>query len=305
MSSKIVVIGSSNIDLIMQVEHLPRPGETVTQGIFSQVLGGKGANQAVAAARAGGAVALIASVGNDSFAEDMLKSFQKDGIDTQYTVKNPKIPTGTALITIDKQGENCISVAPGANHALDSSHIRSAKSLLAAADLIVLQCELHPDTLAFAIDYCASLGKKILLNLAPAIPVDDSLLAKLHMLIVNETEAEFLLKQSLEDFGGPQQAAQALRNRTNGVIITLGTKGSYVSTVEFEGHVEAYEVDALDTTAAGDTYCGNLATALSSGIQMEEAVKRASAAAAISVTRLGAQSSVPFHQDIEDFLHIN
>lgn len=302
MKKKIVVIGSSNIDLIMQVDRLPKPGETITGGTYQQVFGGKGANQAIAAVRAGAEVVFISCLGDDSFADQMLPAFGKEGLITEFCVQKNNIPTGIAMIRIDKKGENDISVAPGANHILSPAHIKAAESLINEAEWIVLQCEMNPETFAFAIDYASSLGKKILLNLAPASPISDERLAKLQVLIVNETEASYLLGYPVKHLVEAQKAAQELRKKVKGVIITLGTKGSYISTTDFEGHVPSFVVEAVDTTAAGDVYCGSLATALCEDFSMAEAVRFASAAAAIAVTRLGAQTSVPYRKEIDQFL---
>ena len=303
MASNIVVIGSSNMDLIMQVDRLPRPGETVTGGVFSRAFGGKGANQAVGAARAGGRVQFVSCLGADTFAADMLANFQRDGIDTRFVFQEKEAATGTALITVDRQGENCITVAPGANHRLLPRHIDEAEAAIRSAELVVLQCELHPDTLNYAIDRAAALGKKILLNLAPAQPLADQYLRKLHLLVVNETEAAMLTGLSVNSVEEATTAAEQLRTKVNGgVIVTLGTRGSYVAVDNMRELIPAFKVKAVDTTAAGDVYCGSLATALVEGQSIAQAVRFASAAAAIAVTRLGAQPSAPVRREIDAFL---
>jgi ribokinase len=303
MSSKIVVIGSSNMDLIMQVERLPKPGETITGGVFSRAFGGKGANQAVGAARAGGQVGFISCLGNDTFATDMLTNFQKDGLDTRYVFQEKEVATGTALITVDSKGENCITVAPGANHCLLPSHLDQAEEFIRGAELVVLQCELHPDTLHYAIDKAATLGKKILLNLAPARPLAEKYLSKLYLLVVNETEAAMLTGLPVNNIEEAKVAAEKLLPQVaGGVIITLGTQGSYVAVENMRELIPAFKVEAVDTTAAGDVYCGSLATALVEGQPVEQAVRFASAAAAIAVTRLGAQPSAPRREEIEGLL---
>lgn len=303
MSSSIIVIGSSNMDLIMQVARLPRPGETVTGGVFSRAFGGKGANQAVGAARAGGTVGFISCLGDDAFAADMLANFQRDGIDTRFVFQEENIATGTALITVDSQGENCITVAPGANHRLLPRHLDQSEDTLRRADLIVLQCEIHPDTLNYAIDKAAALGKRILLNLAPAQPLADEYLRKLHLLVVNETEAAMLSGRPVDSLEDAQKAAESLLPKVgDGVIVTLGTQGSYVAVENMRELIPAFKVKAVDTTAAGDVYCGSLATALVEGQSIAQAVRFASAAAALAVTRLGAQPSAPTRAEIEEFM---
>lgn len=303
MSQKIAVIGSSNIDLIMQIKHLPKPGETVMGGIFNQMYGGKGANQAVGAARAGGMVSFISCLGADGYAPAILKSFKDDGIDSRFVWQEESFATGTALIMIDEKGENCISVAPGANFALSKKHIDLATEAIEAAELILLQCEVLPETIHYCIEKSRKLGKKIVLNLAPAYPLPEAYLKELDLLIVNESEAALLGKLPVTSLEEAKAASLRLNQLVKGaVILTLGAKGSLVSTDQEQYIVPAFKVNAVDTTAAGDVYCGSLATALVEGKTLKEAVRFASAAAAIAVTRLGAQISAPSRAEIEAFL---
>ena len=303
MSSNIVVIGSSNIDLIMQVKQLPKPGETVTGGIFNQMHGGKGANQAVGAARSGAEVTFISCLGTDDFAPAMVKSFQEDNIDSSFIFQEQGFATGTALIMIDEKGENCISVAPGANFVLSKKHIDQAIAAIENAELVLLQCEILPETIHYCIEKSRELGKKIVLNLAPAYPLPDVFLRELDILIVNESEAELLSKLPVNTMEEAKVASLKLKQMVRGaVILTLGSKGSLVSTDKEQYTVPAFEVKAVDTTAAGDVYCGSLATALVEGKTLREAVRFASAAAAIAVTRLGAQVSAPSRSEIEALL---
>ena len=303
MQKKIVVIGSSNVDLIMQMQRLPKPGETISGGVFTQTYGGKGANQAVAAARSGGNVDFITALGDDAFAPDFIENFKKDSIDTQYLTTKKGFATGTALIMIDKKGENCISVAPGANHELKPVDIDRAEAVIKSAKMIVLQCELHPNTLRYIINKAAKLNVDIMLNLAPAQALEDQYLQKLSWLIVNESEAAFLTGQTLNSMASIESAVETLVQKVNGgVILTLGAQGSYVALAKLRKVVPAFKVEAIDTTAAGDVYCGSLATALVEGKNIQDAVRFASAAAAIAVTRLGAQPSAPTREEIEAFL---
>lgn len=301
MSSKVLVIGSSNVDLLMQLDRLPRPGETVTGGIFTQVMGGKGANQAVAAVRAGAPTAFISCLGKDDFGRRMEEAFLEDGLDISAMAKSES-SSGTALISIDKKGENSIGVAPGANFDLKPEDIERAEKLIDEADLVLFQCEIHPTSLEFAIDYCHKKGKKILLNLAPAIPLSAECLKKVDMLILNETEAEFLSDMPVNGLDDAQKAALKLQSYSDTIIITLGTQGAYIAGNSFTGHIPAFRVEALDTTAAGDTFCGAFAAAITSGLHHKEAVRFASAASALSVTRLGAQPSIPKKNEIDNFL---
>jgi len=303
MSEKIAVIGSSNIDLIMQVPRLPQAGEVLAGGVFTRSLGGKGANQAVAAARAGGEVIFVSCLGSDSFAEDLMEAFEEDNIDTYNVFQEPGVSTGTAMIMVDEQGENCIGVAPGANYKLNERHIIKSQSALEEARVILLQGELHPDMLRFILKWAFAAEKKVLLNLAPAQPLEKEYLKHLSALVVNQSEAGKLVGRSVKGIEQAQQAAEELATLTEGgIIISLGDKGSYVVKDEIRQIVPAFEVTAVDTTGAGDVYCGALATARVEGMPVLEAVRFASAAAAISVTRLGAQPSIPKREEIEGFL---
>jgi ribokinase len=303
MANNIVVIGSSNVDFIMKMEHLPKVGETVTDSIFMQVFGGKGANQAVGAARAGGNVTFVSCVGDDKFADLMIENFKKDGINTDRVFKEKDVATGAALIMIGLKGNNYISVAPGANYRLGKSHIDLARSIIEDASIILLQYEILPETLQYIIDVCHELKKKVVLNLAPARPIGYDYLKKLSILVLNETEAEFLTGKNVSASGEIEAAATfLLKKGIETVIITLGEEGSYIATQEYRDRINAFRVTAVDTTAAGDVYCGSLCVALVEGKTLADAVRFAGAAAAISVTRLGAQPSAPTRQEIELFL---
>ncbi len=303
MSDRIAVIGSCNIDLIMQVNRFPQPGETIGGAEFTQTFGGKGANQAVAAARSGGEVSVVACLGTDRFAESFMERFEADGIDTMNVFQEGGVSTGVAVILVDQEGENCISVAPGANYRLSERHIQKAQLMLKEARVILLQGELHPNMLRYILGWCAVEEKKVLLNLAPAQTLELKYLQDVSLLVLNETEAEALLDRKIQGIEEVKQAAHELNELVKGgVIISLGEKGSFVLNEQVAELVPAYKVKAVDTTAAGDTYCGALATALVEGQDLVEAVKFASAAAAIAVTRLGAQISVPSRQEIEEML---
>lgn len=303
MKNNIVVIGSSNVDFIMKMERLPKVGETVTDSIFMQVFGGKGANQAVGAARAGGKVTFVSCVGDDKFADQMIENFQKDGIITDWVFKEKDIATGAALIMIGSKGNNYISVAPGANYRLSKSHIDQARSVIEDASIILLQYEILPETLQYIIDICHELKKKVVLNLAPARPIGYDNLEKLSILVVNETEAEFLTGINVSPPGEIETAATfLLKKGIETVIITLGEEGSYIATQDFRKKINAFRVTAVDTTAAGDVYCGSLCVALVEEKPLQDAVRFASAASALSVMRLGAQPSAPTRQEIESFL---
>ncbi len=298
--SKITVIGSTNIDLIMKMKNLPVKGETLTGGEFMQTFGGKGANQAVGAARAGGDVSFISCVGNDHYGMQCIENFRKDGIDTKYIFTEKDIATGTALIMIGADGDNMITVAPGANFRMSPKHIDQVSEFLSNTEFVLLQYEIPRDTIYYIIEKCAGLGKKVMFNLAPAGEFDKTHVGMLHTLILNEVEAEFLSKRQVKTYEDIKKAASILLEMgPKNVIITLGAEGSFVASGKYYEKIPAYKVDALDTTAAGDEYCGSLAVAMVEGLPLHKAVGFASAASAISVTRMGAQPSAPFREEIE------
>ena len=306
MSNRIAVVGSSNIDLIMQLSRFPVPGETVPGGVFTQTFGGKGANQAVAAARAGGDVLFVGCLGTDHFAEDFMNRLEEDNIDTTNVFQESGVSTGTAMIMVNEEGENCIGVAPGANFRLNERHISKAMPALTDARVILLQGELHPDMLKYLLKLFAEEKKQILLNMAPAQHLEDEYLKEVQLLLVNESEAGILVDREVVGVEQAKLTAEELATHVKGgVIISLGANGSFVATNDIRETVPAFKVKAVDSTAAGDVYCGTLATALVEGMAPLEAVRFASAAAAISVTRLGAQPSIPYREEIEHFLSIN
>lgn len=295
----ILVIGSSNTDMIVKADRIPLAGETVLGGEFLTAPGGKGANQAVAAARAGGEVVFIARVGNDGFGKQALAGFAKEGIDTEHVITDAVAPSGVALIVVAKNGENSIAVAPGANRKLSREDIENAKALFSRVALVVMQLETPLEAVQAAADLAESAGTPIILNPAPASALPLELLRKLTVLTPNETEAELLTGIKIESFDDAGRAASVFRAMgVQTVAITLGARGAFVATDDRMFTVPAFRVDAVDTTAAGDTFNGALAVALAEGEPIESAVHFANAAAAISVTRLGAQPSVPRREEI-------
>ena len=303
MKDTIVVIGSSNVDMIMKVGHFPTLGETVTGGKFNQVYGGKGANQAVGAARAGGQVAFVSSVGDDVFGPPMTRNFRDDGINTNFIFKETGVPCGTALIMIDDKGDNIITVAAGANEKLTPEHLETAGELIRGSEIIVLQNEVPIETVEKAIRMANESGVKVIYNLAPAREINPDLFNKIDYLVLNEVETNFLTGVDIDSIGDAKKAATKLiKKGIKTVIITLGSKGSYISSEEFEGQIEAFKVEVVDTTAAGDVFCGSLAVALNEGKKINNAVKFATAASALSVTKLGAQPSAPTRMEIDNLL---
>lgn len=303
MRNKIVVIGSSNVDLIMKMERLPSKGETITEGVFMQVYGGKGANQAVAAARAGGNVVFVSCVGEDAYTPQMVRNYQADNIDTRFIFFENEIASGHALIMVDKTGENIISVAPGANNLLLPEKIKQAANVFEDAAIIVMQFEIPEETIKYVIDLAKQKNIPVMWNVAPARFFDFTYIPKVNILVLNEIEAGFLAGIFVENAEDAEKAAQILVEKgVEKVIITLGSKGAFVLSVNEKASVASYKVEAVDTTAAGDTFCGALAVALTEGKSLRSSLEFASAAAAISVTRLGAQPSAPNRKEIDQFI---
>jgi ribokinase len=303
MNNGILVVGSTNVDFLIKGDKLPMLGETVTDGIFMQNFGGKGANQAVGAARAGGKVTFVTCLGEDHYADQLIENFRSDGIDTGFVFREEGIATGSALIMLDDQGNNYLSVAPGSNYRMSTLHINKAMDALKATDMIILQMEIPLETNAYIFQLAAQYKKKILFNLAPARPFDFSLLKYVYAFVVNEVEASMVTGQKVETDQEVIEAAEDLKRRgPQIVIITLGSRGAYVVSGETKEFIPAFKVKAVDTTAAGDVYCGSLAVALVEGKPVREAIRFAAAASAISVTRLGAQPSAPVRAEIDAML---
>jgi ribokinase len=303
MSGKIVVVGSSNVDLIMKMSRLPQRGETITDAVFLQTFGGKGANQAVAAARAGGDVAFVNCVGDDRYGAAIIENMKAEAIDVEFVFTAPGEASGTALVMIGQGGDNYLAVAPGANYCLARAHIDQIKPRMAQAAMIMLQCEIMSDCLAYVIEVAAEQRRPIMLNLAPARTLPESCLAKLTCLLVNESEAAFLCGFPVDSLARVHQAARALRARgPRVVVITLGAHGACVADESTVMQIPAFVVQPVDAPAAGDTFCGALAVALVEGQPLTQAAQFANAAAAIAVTRLGAQPSIPNRGEIEQLM---
>ena len=298
-NSAIIVVGSSNTDMVVRTDHLPGPGETILGGEFFMNPGGKGANQAVAAARLGGTVIFITRVGDDIFGKKAVELFKQEGIDTAHVITDHQNPSGIALITVDKHGENCIVVASGANAALKSSDLQKLSQIIQEAAVVLVQLEIPLDTVEYVIEQASIANKKIILNPAPARELPDKLLKKLSIITPNETEAEMLTGIRIRDFATAEMAAKKLRERgVQTVIITLGEQGALVLHEDKCSLSPSPKVKAVDTTAAGDVFNGALAVALSESKSVADAVRFACNAASISVTRLGAQSSAPYKNEL-------
>jgi ribokinase len=299
----IVVIGSSNTDMIVRVPRIPRPGETLLGGEFFTAAGGKGANQAVGAARAGGRVRFIARVGQDALGDEALANLKRDGIDVAHVVRDPRAASGAALIFVAKDGENSIAVAGGANTKLSRADVTRAAGVIRSAALLVAQLETPLATVQHAARLAHRAGVPMILNPAPGRTLPDSLLKLVAILTPNESEAELLTGIKVQS---PTTAAQAcaklLARGVGAVILTRGARGAFVADAHGAQLVPGFKVKAVDTTGAGDVFNGALAVALSENEPLNEAVRFASAAAALSVTRWGAQPSAPQRTRIAAFL---
>ncbi len=302
---KIVVVGSSNTDMVLKSKDLPLPGETVLGGHFSMNPGGKGANQAVAAARLGGSVVFVARVGNDQLGEQAINGFKSHGIATDFITKDEEEASGVALIMVDEKGENSISVALGANGNLTKDHLQNALPLIKNSAFVLTQLEISLETVEYLGEITKEYNLKLVLNPAPAQALSANLLASLYIITPNEIEAELLSGIKVIDTVSARQAALVLRKKgVDIVIITMGAQGAYVLSDTLDERVPTQKVKVVDTTAAGDTFNGALLVALSEGKSLRAAIEFANRAAAYAVGILGAQTSAPSRSAIEPLIKI-
>lgn len=296
---KIVVVGSSNTDLVIKTDRIPEPGETVLGGHFMMAAGGKGANQAVAARRLGGDVTFVACVGDDLFGTNSLENYRGEGMNTSFISVKKGVPSGVASIFVDAAAENVIVVAPGANSELGEAEIDAAGEEIKGADFVLMQLETPMASVEYAAEKASLSGTKVILNPAPAVELSDALLSRLWLITPNRTEAQLITGLPVNTEEEAATAAEALRAKgVTNVIITLGSKGAYVLSEDFRGIVPANPVKAVDTTAAGDTFNGALCVALSEGRSLPDACRFAARASAIAVTRMGAQPSIPYRREL-------
>lgn len=305
MNKKLTVLGSINADHVISVAHFVKPGETLTGRDYHIAFGGKGANQAVAAARLGATVSFIACIGADDIGRNMKQAFAQDGIAVHSVVEIADETTGIAMIQVADSGENSIVISAGANAALDEQIVAQFRDDITRADYLLMQLETPLSAVQKAAELAKAHDTFVILNPAPARPLSDEMLALVDMITPNETEAEILTGIAVTDEQSAAKAAQVFHQKgIHTVLITLGSKGVYVSQKEAEkGNIVAgFRVQAVDTTAAGDTFNGALVTSLAEGKTLDDAIRFAHAAAAISVTRKGAQPSIPYRQETLDFL---
>ncbi|UJF16811.1 ribokinase [Vibrio sp. SS-MA-C1-2] len=302
--NKLVVLGSVNADHVLQVNQFPRPGETLLGKGYQVIPGGKGANQAVAAARLGADIAFIACVGNDHFGHQIIKDFAADGINVDAVMIDENKPTGIAMIQVAASGENSIALSAEANDSLTVERLTEHNALIEQADTLLMQLETPMETIEAAAKIASKAGTQVVLNPAPAQSLSADLLAMIDVITPNETEAELLTGINVIDQASAQQAADKLHLMgVDLVMITLGKEGVWVSRQgSISEQIKGFVVKAVDTTAAGDTFNGGLLAGLQQGLLLDQAIRFAHAAAAISVTKSGAQTSIPTYSEVELFL---
>ncbi|MGD1041433.1 MAG: ribokinase [Sedimentisphaerales bacterium] len=302
---KICVVGSSNIDLVVKSRRLPSQGETILGGEFLMVPGGKGANQAVAAAKLGAEVYFVAKLGEDIFGTQSFTNFKKEGVNTKYVTRTNKALSGVASIAVDEAGNNTIVVAPGANHLLIPQDVKRAESAIASCGAIVAQLEIPVKTVEFAARLAKKFKIPFILDPAPAQKLSSELFAMTDVMKPNETEAGILTSVEVTDAKTAGRAAGKLLERgVKTVIITMGAKGCFVVNNKINEFFPAKKVKAVDSTAAGDAFVGGLAFCIAQGKTILEAVLFASNVAALSVTKMGAQSSMPSMKEVEKFIKL-
>jgi ribokinase len=303
MKAHIVVVGSLNMDLVIRTPRMPLPGETLIGHDFQTIPGGKGANQAVALARQGADVTMIGRIGDDDFGRTQQKCLKQEQIDLSSLLVDPHQATGVAIITLDQAGENSIIISPEANGAVTVEQIDSVRDVITRADMLVCQLETPLDAVTRAIEIAHENNVPVILNPAPAQQLEPSLLEKVTYLIPNETEAGLLTGIEVKDIASAQEAATQLqRLGVQTVILTLGENGAVVAHEDTCVHETAVSMDVVDTTAAGDTFVGSFAVAVTEGKSVIEAVRFAKHAAALAVTKLGAQPSIPTRDKVEQFI---
>jgi ribokinase len=303
MKSRICVIGSANVDLTFRTPRFPQAGETLTGHSLHQGMGGKGANQAVAAARLGADVTFVACVGNDSFGTEAIHQYQADGIHTDFIRQDKNHPTGTAAIIVDDRAENCIIIVPGANAQLSPADVRNAASAIQQADAVMCQLETPLEATLEAFRIARAAGKLTVLTPAPVIELPDELLGLCDVCVPNRTEIEVLAGRAVNGHDDACAAAGALMSRgVKSVALTLGGGGAFIADKTEATHIPVVKVDAVDTTGAGDAFAAALALSLCEGRSLREAAERASVVAALTVTRIGTQAAFPRRAEVDEHI---
>ncbi|MCP4540954.1 MAG: ribokinase [Chloroflexi bacterium] len=304
MTAHITVVGSLNMDLVARSPRIPQPGETIIGSDFGTVPGGKGANQAVAAARLGAQVSMVGRVGNDTFAGPLLENLAAANVDHRFVIQDPEAATGVALIVVDDAGQNSIVVASGANMRLSPTDVDKVEAVIANADVLLLQLETPLETVVRAAEVARAHKVTVVLNPAPARPLPVELLAMVDVLIPNESETALLTGLPIGNQAEVEVAALALRESGVGIVIlTLGKRGALLTQEQEITHIPAFDVTPIDTTAAGDAFVSGFAVALAEGQTLTEAVRWGNAAGGLATTKMGAQPSLPTRQDLERLLN--
>ncbi|MGB9681858.1 MAG: ribokinase [bacterium] len=303
MNNKIIVVGSINMDLVIKTKRIPNPGETVMGESFYRAPGGKGANQAVAISKLGGNVHFIGKVGLDPFGNELTNSLVREGVDVEYLLQDENTPTGVALIIVDESGENTIVVAPGANMDLEREDIDKSKKLFSQAKILLTQLEIPLETVKYSLELARNFNMLSILNPAPARSLTEEILSLVDIITPNELELKTITGK---DFSSEEEIVRSARSLLDygikATIVTLGGKGALCVEREDVFHISAIKVNPVDTTAAGDAFNGALALKLSEGSQLKEAVSYANVVAGITVTRKGAQPSIPYRKEVEDYI---
>ena len=299
--SNILVVGSLNADLVVQAPRFPQPGETISGNDLQIIPGGKGANQAVAAARQGAAVSMVGRVGGDSFGPELINNLKRNNVDTSGVQVDTVSSTGTAIIVVDSNGQNSIVLSPGGNGRVNDADLESLS--FSEYKLLLLQLEIPVEAVLSAARRAKASGVRVLLNPAPAYALPDELIALPDFLLPNEGELSLLTDQPVNDIASAEKAAKTLQGRgAQNVIVTLGNKGALIVSGKQVTHIDTYQVDVVDTTAAGDAFIGGLASALLQNKSLDEAVRYGCACGALATTKFGAQPSLPVKEDVENFL---
>jgi ribokinase len=301
--SNIIVVGSLNADLVVRAPRFPQPGETISGEDLKIIPGGKGANQSVAAARQGASVAMLGRVGNDSFGPELINNLKHNGVDTAHVQIDSEAATGTATIIVDAHGQNSIVLSPGGNGRVSSADLNTVS--FSDYKLLLLQLEIPLEPVLAAAKRAKEKGLRVLLNPAPARPLPDELIALPDFIVPNEGELSLLTNQPVQDLASAENAARALLAQgAQTVIVTLGANGALIVNREVTKHIPAFQVDVVDTTAAGDAFIGGFASALLQNKSLGEAVRSGCACGALAATKFGAQPSMPTKEEVEGFMSL-